>query len=77
MLQYNRDYFVHLLPFNCKGVTEAIHPNEDGTYTILIEATLSREKQKKVLKHALSHICNDDFEKECSVDYIEKNAHDL
>ncbi len=39
-------------------------PNEDGSYTIFINAALNYESQQAALKHAMSHIENDDFYKE-------------
>lgn len=77
MLQYNVDYFVHPFPFHSKGVHEAVHQNEDGTFTIFVKNSLSIEKQREVVLHALSHICNNDFEKECSINYLEKLRHGL
>jgi len=71
---YNVDYQVRLFEFHGLA-NEAVIPNEDGSYTILIESTLSREQQQQKLLHALSHIYNKDFEKECSVDLLEREAH--
>ena len=51
-------------------------PNEDGSYTILINAKLSQEAQLKAYQHALNHIKNEDFEK-YDVQDIEFQAHDL
>ena len=71
---YNVDYHVRFIEFH-GPVKEAVVPNEDGSYTILIESTLSREQQRQKFLHALAHIYKHDFEKECSVDLIEKEAH--
>lgn len=71
---YTVDYQVRLVEFHGR-VKEAVVPNEDGSYTILIESTLSREQQQQKFLHALSHIYNNDFEKECSVDLLERKAH--
>lgn len=51
-------------------------PNEDGTYTILINAKLSQDGQLKAYQHALNHINNGDFEKS-EVQNIEYQAHEL
>lgn len=48
--------------------------NEDGSYTILINAKLSDRGQVLAYKHALKHIVNEDFEKE-NVQEIERHAH--
>lgn len=53
---------------------EMIIKNEDGSYTILINAKLSDRGQVLAYKHALKHIVNEDFEKE-NVQEIERHAH--
>lgn len=53
---------------------EMVVPNEDGSYTIFINAALNYESQQTALKHAMSHIENDDFYKE-DVQEIEYLAH--
>lgn len=53
---------------------EMVVPNEDGSYTIFINAALNYESQQAALKHAMSHIENDDFYKE-DVQEIEYQAH--
>lgn len=53
------------------AVEEEVHPNEDGSYSIFINARLNWERQMKAYKHALEHIMKDDFSKECADD-IEK-----
>ena len=59
----------------CSG-SELVTPNEDGSYTILINARMSYEKQKEALRHAMAHILNGDFEKE-NVQQIEAAAHGI
>ena len=60
-------------PYGIKGST---NPNKDGSYTIIINAHLSFEDQKKAYKHELEHILNGDFDK-LNVNEIEKEAHNL
>lgn len=67
---------VQVLDFKTTCGTELVTPNEDGTYTVLINARMSYEMQRKALLHALKHILNDDFEKE-NVQQIEAAAHGL
>lgn len=50
--------------------------NEDGSYTILINARLSDEGRLMAYEHALKHIREDDFQKE-NVQDIESSAHSL
>ena len=50
--------------------------NEDGSYTILINARLSMEERVKAYEHAMKHIREDDFSKE-DTQKIEYQAHNL
>ena len=50
-------------------------PNEDDSYTIFIEATLSKQEQQNAFLHAMGHINNGDFEKTCSANMLELRAH--
>lgn len=68
------DYFVELIRFPNHKVKEAVTENEDGTYTIFIEESLSRCEQQNALLHALRHIIGDDFQKE-DIQTIERQAH--
>jgi hypothetical protein len=56
------------------GLNANVTSNPDGSYTILINAKLSAEKQKELYLHEISHIQNYDFEK-VDVSYIELLAH--
>lgn len=53
------------------AVDEQIVFNEDGSYSIFINSRLNWERQMIAYQHALEHIMNDDFSKECA-DEIEK-----
>lgn len=65
---------VKILDFpNAKG-RGMVTQNEDGSYTILINARLSDTDQRKAYRHELRHIKNYDFEK-FSVQQIEYDAH--
>jgi len=62
---------------NTKGYEMCVE-NPDGSYTILINAKMSSERQKEAYLHALDHIQNHDFEKDwLSVQQIEAEAHGL
>lgn len=67
---------VQILDLKTTCGTELVTPNEDGSYTVLINARMSYETQRKALLHALKHILNDDFEKE-NVQQIEAAAHGI
>nr|WP_300838936.1 hypothetical protein [uncultured Acetatifactor sp.] len=69
------DVNVHLIDFQMPG-REMVVPNEDDSYTILINARLSQDEQLKAYQHALSHISNGDFEKS-DIQNIEYQAHEL
>lgn len=45
--------------------------NEDGSFSIFINARLNWECQMVAYQHAIRHIMEDDFSKECA-DEIEK-----
>lgn len=55
-------------------IHEAVTPNEDGSFTVFINARLSADAQRKAYLHALTHIRNDDF-RECDVNMAEYEAH--
>lgn len=48
---------------------------KDDFYTIVINASLNQEMQRFAYYHELYHIQNKDFERKCSVNLIEINAH--
>lgn len=68
------DYHVYFIQFPNKKVKESVVENEDGSYTIFIEASLSREMQEEVFAHAMAHILGDDFNKN-DINKIELQAH--
>ena len=55
-------------------VPEHLVKNEDNSYTIFLNARLSKENQLKSYYHALRHINENDFCKE-NVQNIEYEAH--
>ena len=55
-------------------IPEHLVKNADDTYTIFLNARLSRDSQLKYYHHALKHITGNDFEKE-NVQEIESDAH--
>lgn len=65
------DYFVRVvdLPLPVGGM---VTPNEDGTFSVYINAKNSKEKQMKSYSHEVSHIENDDFYNGKDVKSIEK-----
>ena len=63
----------HLIDFPNSG-NEMVVLNEDGSYTIPINARLSNTGRLKAYQHAMKHILGNDFEK-FNVQYIESMAH--
>ena len=49
--------------------------NKDMTYTIILNCKLSHEQNLISYQHELDHILRGDYERKCSVDLIEINAH--
>ena len=67
------DIIVKLIDFPT-STKEAITQNDDGTYTIFLNAKLTYEMRLKSYIHALAHIMGNDFEKE-NADEIETYTH--
>ena len=67
---------VHIIDFKSAGIDEQVILNQDGSYTILIDARASYEAQAAAYEHAMSHIRNGDFQKE-DVQQIEAEAHGI
>ena len=53
------DVFVHLLPLPVHGATTK---NEDGTYSVFLNANDSMERRMKAYQHEMNHIENNDLE---------------
>jgi len=62
--------FVHIMNLP-DGTNEMVSPNEDGTYSIFLNAKLSNEGQFKAYRHAMQHIARDDFDSYADVQAIE------
>lgn len=68
------DYQVRLINFPSGKTKEAVTENEDGSFTIFIDESLSKTEQQKLFLHAIRHIVGDDFAKFDAND-IECSAH--
>lgn len=59
------DYFVYWVPFPENNGTDGgcVLPNDDGTFSILMDERLlsAERKAKKTYKHEEKHILGDDF----------------
>ena len=58
------------------SVSEFVTKNPDNTYSVFINAKLSREARMGAFRHAMRHISCNDFEK-CDVQKIECEAHKI
>ena len=67
------DIGVHLIDMDTM-IREQVILNEDGSFSIFINARLNHEARMKAYQHALLHIANDDFYKN-DVDEIESVEH--
>ena len=54
------DVSVHVINMDTL-VEEQVVKNEDGSYSVFINARLSTNKQREAYLHALRHIYQDDF----------------
>ena len=66
------DYYVRVVPFPVRSTGGMVMPNDDGTYSVYINALLSEDRQRKALKHELDHIINGDFYNEKPIEEIER-----
>ena len=73
-LDHAEDVYVELVDFGNTPGSEVVTANEDGSYTILLNARYSYERQVEACIHACRHIDGCDFEK-TDVQEIEKDAH--
>ena len=59
------------LPAAVKALTR---PNEDDSYTVILNSSLNYEQQQESYVHELKHILSYDYEKS-NADAIERRAH--
>ena len=72
----NINVFLVDFPRNVK-CHEAICKNEDGTYSVFIDARLSATAALAKYNHAVKHIENGDFEKQGNATELEAVAHGM
>lgn len=54
------DYFVYFQPMH-GSIGGYISVNPDGTFTIVLNERLARERNMKTMEHEINHIMSDDF----------------
>lgn len=69
------DVNIQLINFPNPG-KEMVIPNDDGSFTILINSRISHEEQLKAYQHAMRHIESGDFQKD-DTQQIEAQAHEI
>lgn len=74
VIRMTPDVNVVVIDFKTARGNEMVSFNEDGSYTILINARLSYSGQLKAYEHAMKHIASDDFQND-DVQAIEYKAH--
>lgn len=72
----NEDVFVEIIDLGSSTIPETIVKNDDGSYTVFINARFSFEHQQESIQHALRHLEHNDFDKD-NVQQIEFEAHQL
>ena len=71
------DIFVEVIDFGKDTkAAEMVTKNDDGSYTVFLNARYSHDKQMEALEHGVRHVTNDDFSK-TDVQQIEADAHHI
>ena len=72
------EVFVHVIDFKTTAADEMVRENEDGTFTILLNARSAPNRQKKAYEHAMEHIRQGDLDQEeLDVNQIEMIRHGI
>ena len=70
------DYFVRLIDFPTCTSGGMVMPNDDGTFSIYLNARCSHAQNKKSMRHELRHIECDHFYRDIPVEQAEQEADD-
>ena len=72
------EIFVYVIDFETTKIKETVTENEDGTYSIFLNARHTAENRLQAYLHAVEHIRNNDFEKKnADIDSIEAERHKI
>ena len=67
------DYFVRLVDFPIGvGSCGMLLLNDDGTYSVYLDARASTDRQKKAMRHEYDHMANDDMYGDKDIRCIER-----
>ena len=67
------EYFVRIIPLP-RHVEACVTPNDDGTFSIYVNALLPESARERAIRHEIEHIKRDHFYTTDSVLNIEKQA---
>ena len=74
MLIDGADFFVRLIDFPTCACGGMVMPNDDGTFSVYINARTSADQQQRAYRHEVSHIEHDDFYRAACIAQIEEEA---
>lgn len=63
MLIEGADYFIRIADFPV-GIHGFVVPNDDGTFSVYINARDSRVRQRQACRHEKKHIARNDFSRD-------------
>lgn len=65
------DYFIRIVPFpvSCGGM---VMPNDDGTYSIYLNANVDDCRRRRALIHELEHIKHGDLSNDVPIESCER-----
>jgi len=66
---------VQVFDFGITSSNEFVRHNEDGSYTICLNARQASNRLRDAYAHALDHIREGDFESDLTADEIESKRH--
>lgn len=67
------EFFVRVIPLPPR-VEACVTPNDDGTFSIYVNAMLSEAARKRAVRHEIEHIMNDHLYSSEPVAKIEKRT---
>lgn len=70
------EIYIEIIDLGAKKWKEFVTPNDDGSYTVFVNARLSYEMQCEEARHGIDHAEKQDFEKQ-RVQEIEAQAHGM
>ncbi len=68
------DYFIYLVDFPDCRAGGMVTPNDDGTFSVYLNARLSRGQQLTSAAHECRHIAHDDFYRDEEIAEMERQA---